>query len=52
MSGTQNFILVATQQLSAEYDLQTESYNIMVPYNTTDVILGKCVFALMSAYWY
>ena len=30
-------MLVATQQSSAKYDKQTESYNIMVSYNTTDV---------------
>ena len=35
--GTQSFILVATQQSSAEYDWQTESYNIMVSCNTIDV---------------
>ena len=30
-------MLVATQQSSAKYDTQTESYNIKVSYNTTDV---------------
>ena len=35
--GTQSFILEATQQSSAEYDWQTESYNIMVSCNTIDV---------------
>ena len=36
-SGIQSFMLVAMQQSSAEFDLQRESYNIMVSYNTTDV---------------
>ena len=33
-----SIMLVATQQSSAEYDLQTEIYNIMVSYNANDVI--------------
>ena len=44
---------MASQQSSAEYDEQTESYNIMVSYNTTEVscvILGKCVFVLVSVF--
>ena len=40
------FMLAATQWSPAEYVLQTEGYNIMVSYNTTDVsvcaIPGKC----------
>ena len=35
--STQSFMLVATQQSSAEYDVQMEKYNIMVSCNTTDV---------------
>ena len=30
-------MLVASQQSSAKYNLQTEMYNTMVSYNTTDV---------------
>ena len=35
--GTESFTLVTTQQSSAEYNKQTESYNIMVFYNITGV---------------
>ena len=35
--GAQSFMLMATQQSSAEYVLQMESYNIIVSYNTFDV---------------
>ena len=35
--ATQSFMLVATQQSSTECDLQTESYNIIVSYNTINV---------------
>ena len=32
--GTQSFMLLVTQQSSAEYDLQSDSDNTMVSYNT------------------
>ena len=47
-------MLVATQQSSVEYVLQTESCNIMVSYNTVDASplcqTWKRVFALVSAF--
>ena len=43
-------MLTANQQSSGEYVLQTESYNIIVSYNTTDVS-PLCKF-LVSAFRY
>ena len=32
-------MVVATQQSSAKYDFQVESYDMMISYTTTDVVL-------------
>ena len=47
--GTKSFLLVAIQQSSAKYDLQTEFYNTFCVFCA---ILGKRVFGLVSAFWY